>query len=316
AGNITVQVSDRLRLRGSGTGFFADTESGSTGSGGSIFIDPRTVQIQDGAEVAVGSRGTGQGGNIRVNAGTLLLDRGFLSAETSSAQGGDIALQLRDLLLLRRGSLISTTAGTAQAGGNGGNISIVAPFVIAVLSENSDIRANAFTGRGGNVTITAQSIFGIQPQQVNTPRSDITASSQFGISGDVVLNTLNVDPSRGLVPLPTRLIDPSGLIDRGCTAATETTSEFVVTGRGGLPPSPNDPLSNDALWEDNRLLSSSHSTEPRRPAPPAPIAATGWTTNSRGEVVLVAASNQSPSGIGAANPCLQPAKSSRSMNKS
>ncbi|UBF25073.1 S-layer family protein [Kovacikia minuta CCNUW1] len=150
--------------------------------------------------------------------------------------------------MLRDRSLISATAGTAQAGGDGGNIYINAPFIVSVLAENNDIRANAFTGRGGNVTINAEGIFGIQPQLFDTPESDITASSQFGLSGVVTINILDIDPSRGLVPLPVSLVDPSQLIAQGCSPrGAQATSSFVTTGRGGLPPSPTDPLTSEAV---------------------------------------------------------------------
>jgi large exoprotein involved in heme utilization and adhesion len=249
AGNITLNVNDRLMLTGTGTGLFASTELNSTGAGGSIEIDPRTVSLQDGATIFVGSRGSGPGGNLTIQADNLILsDRSSLTAETNSTQGGDITLNVRDLLLLRHNSLISTTAGTAEAGGNGGNITINTPFVIGVLSENSDIRANAFRGNGGNVQINANQVFGLLPQPHDTPFSDITASSQLGISRQVVLNTLNVDPSRGLVELPINLVDPSTQIAQSCSPqGKQAGSSFVAIGRGGLPLSPYEPLRRQAV---------------------------------------------------------------------
>ncbi|MHC5831659.1 MAG: hypothetical protein ACYT04_90745, partial [Nostoc sp.] len=100
---------------------------------------------------------------------------------------------------------ISTTAGTAEAGGNGGNINIDAPsgFIVAVPSENSDITANAYTGTGGRVDIQASGIYGIQPRSNPTSMSDITASSEFGVNGTVELNTPDIDPNSDLLELPT-----------------------------------------------------------------------------------------------------------------
>jgi filamentous hemagglutinin family protein len=254
AGNIVLNIRDRLTLSDSGTGLFADTELGSTGKGGSIVIDPQTILIQDGAGIAVDSFGSGQGGNLQIQAGTITLDnRGFLTAETASAQGGNIKLDVANLLFLRRNSLISATAGTAQAGGDGGNITITAPFVIGVLSENSDIRANAFTGKGGNVTITAHGIFGLRFQPKDTPFSDITASSQFGLSGTVTLNLLNVDPSRGLVALPINLVEPSQQIAQQCNPKNRSSS-FVITGRGGIPLSPEQIVQTQVLLPEWAVL--------------------------------------------------------------
>jgi filamentous hemagglutinin family protein len=246
AGNITVNVTEQFTLKGAGTGLFATTTPGSTGNGGNIVVDPSIVLIQDRAAIAVDSKGSGIGGNISLQAGRLeLRDRGTITAETASAQGGNITLDVKDILLLRRNSQISATAGTAQAGGNGGNITINAPFIIGVLGENSDITANAFTGNGGNITITTNAIYGLKFQPQLTPFSDITASSQFGLSGTVAINTLGIDPNRGLVELPVNLADPSQQIAQDCVPKIgKTASSFVITGRGGIPLSPDEPLEN------------------------------------------------------------------------
>ena len=254
AGDLTVQVKDQLFLTGQGTGLFASTAPGSTGTGGNIAIYPRLVQIEDGATIAVDSRGRGTGGNISLQADRVTLNRqGSITAETASAQGGNINLDVRDILLLRRNSLISATAGTAQAGGDGGNITFKGKFIVAVPNENSDISANAFTGNGGKVNITAQGIFGIQFRPRLTPLSDITASSAFGIAGVVAINTPNVDPNRGLVQLPVDLTDASRLIVQNCPTGdslAKPPNEFIVTGRGGLPPTPSEAVNRDAIQVD------------------------------------------------------------------
>jgi adhesin HecA-like repeat protein len=253
AGDLTLNLSDRLTLTGSGTGLFASTTPGSTGNGGSIQIDPDRVLIQAGATIAVNSQGRGTGGNIFLQADRLeLRDRGSITAETGSTQGGNITLEVSDLLLLRRNSTISATAGTAQAGGDGGNITINLPngFIVGVKGENSDITANAFTGSGGRVNITAQGIYGLEFRPSLTPFSDITASSTFGVSGVVTLNTPNVDPNRGLVPLPVDLTDVSRLLVQNCPtgdALAKPPNEFIITGRGGLPPTPSEAMHRDAI---------------------------------------------------------------------
>ena len=254
AGDITVQVGDRLFLTGRGTGLFASTTLGSTGNGGNIAVNPRLVQIEDGAAIAVNSQGRGTGGNIALQADRLELNsQGSITAETASAQGGNITLDVRNLLLLRRNSLISATAGTAQAGGDGGNITFTGNFLVAVPIENSDISANAFTGSGGRVNVTAQGIFGTQFRSQLTPLSDITASSDFGAAGVVAITTPDIDPNRGLVQLPVDLADASRLIAQTCpngNGNAKQPSEFIITGRGGLPPTPSEAVNRDAIQVD------------------------------------------------------------------
>ena len=100
--------TDRVRdiffvENGSVSGLFASTSAESTGKGGSIFIDPHLVTIENGAKVSIGSDGTGDTGDITLEAGTLKLDNGGISAETRSNTGGNITLNLQGLLLLRNG---------------------------------------------------------------------------------------------------------------------------------------------------------------------------------------------------------------------
>lgn len=250
AGDININARDRLTLDGSNnngrvSGIYSSTVPGSVGKGGSIFIDPSQVTIRNGANISVNSAGNGNAGNIMLKGGTLTLDNGAsISAQTTSSEGGNIDLQLSDNLLMRRGSIISTSAGTAQAGGNGGSISISSKYIIAFLKENSDITANAFSGNGGRVKINSQGIFGIESRPKPTPESDITASSQKGISGVVNINAPDTSSIQnsfiGLFPV----INTNTLIAHSCISrgAKRRENSFTITGSGALPNGPGDSL--------------------------------------------------------------------------
>ncbi|MCC5640831.1 S-layer family protein [Nostoc sp. CHAB 5844] len=272
-----------------------------TGEGGDVIIKADDIlRVQNGSQISVSSVGaTAPAGNLDVTAGLVQLDGGRLVAQTLSGNGGDIRLSIAELLLLRRGSEISTTAGTNTAGGDGGNLSIQIPngFIVAIPSENSDIAADAFTGSGGRIDITAQNLFGIQSQPFDTPESDITASSQFGINGVVSINSPDVDPKTGVVDLSTNVLDPSQRVDQGCAADGSQDNKFTITGRGGLPASPNEPLSSEVIWSDTRIPSTTaqrhqfrtFSAKLPKSADARPkIPATGWIFNNKGEVSLIA----------------------------
>jgi filamentous hemagglutinin family protein len=243
-GNLTINASDSVELLREGSIF-----AGAQGSGiaGNITIDTGRLLLQDKSVIGVESTGSGNAGNIIVNSRSIeLKNQSEINAQTTESQGGNIVFQDVDLLLLRTGSFISTTAGTAQAGGDGGNITFNGKFIVGVAQENSDISANAFTGRGGNVVLNAQGIFGLQPRLKLTPLSDITASSDFGISGTVTLNTPDADPSRGTTTLPTGLVDTNALIANSCIARTSRQGRFTITGTGGVAAQPDD-LANSSF---------------------------------------------------------------------
>jgi len=304
AGNMVLNLRDSLLLIGSDTGLFANTEVSSTGRGGNIVIDPKQVIIRDRATISVDSRGSGEGGNISIQAGSLTLDnRASISAETFSNSGGNIQLIVPDLFLLRRGSTISTTAGKAQSNGDGGNIAIIAGFIVAVPFENSDITANAFTGRGGNISINTQGIFGIAFRDRLTPFSDITASSEFGLAGTVIINTLGIDPVQAAAELPTTFATPP--LAESCRAIAGQGSRFVNLGQGGLPTNPTTALMADTLWQDvepfergsREMVEGGRNAIRSQGAMDELTEAQGWVIGRDGKIMLTAdAKNGMPLG--------------------
>ncbi len=275
---------------------------GNAQDSGDIFINTGLLKIQGGARVSVDNEGTGRGGDISIQARTVSLDDlgnnsnnpGGLRAVTLSGEGGNIMLQLRGLLLMQNGNLIATDASGGS--GNGGDINIQASILSAF--NNSDITANAIQGRGGNIRVDAKAIIGTQFRPSLTPKSDITASSRFGASGVVEIRTPDVDPTRGLVALPTQPLDSAHLLAQGCgTNPGGEVSRFAITGRGGLPPSPEEVLGSDAVVQDLRTvpiqvkrdrfsgpISQSISIQPSSSL----VEAQGLVKTSQGEIFLVA----------------------------
>ncbi|MGQ4650384.1 two-partner secretion domain-containing protein [Lyngbya aestuarii] len=307
-GLLTVNASDSVQIVGtSADGEFASsllTQASGSGAAGDLKLTTGELVVQDGAQVTVSNQGTNKAGNLEITANSITLNnQAALSATTKSDNGGNISLNVQDLLLLRDNSNISTEAGTAQAGGDGGNVEIKAQFIVAFPLEDSNINANAFTGKGGSIEITTQGIYGFQFPQEPTSLSDITASSQFGISGQVKINTANLDPSQDLINLPTE--PGTAQVDQSCQPGGGlANSSFTITGRGGLPASPNQALNPDDTWEDLRLGESTAAVPVRtstasNDSVPHPqqisdnqprqiIKAQGWVFDANGKVVLTA----------------------------
>ncbi|MBE9005340.1 filamentous hemagglutinin N-terminal domain-containing protein [Fortiea sp. LEGE XX443] len=339
AGNLTINASESVELVGtSPNGFGSSLSSSTLGSGkaGEVTVTTGRLTVRDGAVINVSSRvprfrvylgnpsNLGPAGAINVNANSILLDnRGQITSNSQTGGGGNITLQVRDVLLLRRNSQISTNAGTANAPGNGGNITINAPngFIVATPLGNNDITANAFSGAGGRIKITTNSIFGFvqrdrtdlirllgteDPTQLNpsrVPTSDITAFSlqNPALNGIIQINTPDIDPSRGL-ELPAETVDASRQIATGCKPGGKVRrGSLVSTGRGGIAPSPTDPLMDDSVLANWITLDdksqSSDRTQPHRinlqklnsvNKETQIVPAQGWVIDDKGNVTLVA----------------------------
>ena len=283
------------------SGLFA--QAGKNGIAGNLTITTGELIIRDGAQVSV-SNPEGKAGNLDITADSLFLDNGKLTAETGgigAKNGANINLTVSDSLLMQNESLISAEAFDEA---NGGNINIDTGILTALPPEEnngSDIIASAKNGDGGNISINAQGIFRIDEREakIGNRTNDIDASSQFGSSGEVQLNTFN-DPARGLVELPIDIVDVTKLAEQDLCKAS-LGSSFIVTGRGGLPSPPNEPLNADAAWEDWRIDVESEPIEPLQSdrgrsnnqpitnnQPRRIIEAQGWYKDANGNVILTA----------------------------
>ncbi len=258
-----------------------------TGPAGNVTLNTPRLEITDRATATVRHNHLGNAGTLIINASEVLLDTGgSLTASTQSGQGGNINLRVQDTLQLRNGSAIDAESfGT----GDGGNVTIDAPTIVGL--ENSDIIANAVQGSGGNIQINTQGIFGLENRPQLTPESDITASSQFGVSGTVAINNPTADSSLGVTELAQDPIDPGQQVTAGCQQLGE--SQFVASGRGGIPASPDSTIQGTRIWNDLRDLPVLEDGEPVDsailPATPKPLTeATTWVRNDRGQIELVA----------------------------
>ncbi|GAB4302741.1 MAG: two-partner secretion system exoprotein TpsA4 [Oscillatoriaceae cyanobacterium] len=332
AGSLNIIATDRTEIQGASaigrSGLFASAVNGGTGSGGNLTLHTGELRIRDGATIAASNfhsrdlipPGFGPAGNISITANSIRLDNGAsLSVRAASGDKGNINLTARDIIAVGNSRINTDATGTAT----GGNIAVNAENLVAV--DNSDISANAQQSFGGRVLVSAGGIFGTRFRPNQTQKSDITASSDLGaeFSGTVEINTPAVDPSSGLVTLPENFVDLASVL--GADACAQgSSSSFVVTGRGGLPPNPTASLGSDASassWIDvsrfvvglqpkpvrsalehgdfwttgpGGLLSSSPiSPSPQRglkpyyePGSAEIVLARGWVRNHQGEVVL------------------------------
>ncbi|MEL6780235.1 MAG: filamentous hemagglutinin N-terminal domain-containing protein [Cyanobacteria bacterium J06597_16] len=253
-GDLIINATEQVVVSGTGQTAFVDqlasgilASSGleglpfqPTGDGGNLFINSGALRLDDNGQIAVNSLGRGNSGNLNVNAQRVRLDNNAqLTAAAAFGDGGNIRLSDVETLVLRRGSGISTQAGSGDGQGNGGNISIEADYIVTNLFEDSDIVAKATQGRGGDISIDTQGLYGIEERRAiaNNGTNDIDASSEFGVSGTIAINQLLSENYKGLVSLSDRALESDSAVSAGCQASG---NRLVVAGRGGIPTMPTD----------------------------------------------------------------------------
>ncbi len=343
-GNLIINASEFVEVTGKSATGVASSLTASTkafGDAGSLKIVTKQLAVRDGAKVSVNSRipksqkitsrrdldGLGKAGELNIIANAIFLDNdGKLTSDAQSGNGGNISLQVQDFLLMRRNSQISTNAGTAQFGGNGGNITINVPkgFIIANSLENNDITANAFEGSGGQVRIQAVNLFGIEPRSrenltkelvtndfaildpFRLQTSDITAISQSNpdLNGEVIINSPEQDPSVKLFKAPT--VTPKIKVSSVCRAPrSRGKNSFIITGKGGFPQNPRTFLRDSHIepnWialpprkkldqkniKKQKLRGKKYKVKQLKNLPEPIVKARGWFVNKNGDVVLTA----------------------------
>ncbi|MEO1373601.1 MAG: filamentous hemagglutinin N-terminal domain-containing protein [Cyanobacteria bacterium J06635_10] len=309
AGKLFIRANESVNVTGVSTGTLeiqrtskitASASEISTGNGGSLTIETPLLNVTNDGFITSDNQGSGIAGNINIRGDVTRLNDGKVIAQTTSNDGGNINFNLSQYLLLRNGSQISTTAGNQQFGGNGGNIDINTPVMVAIPRENSDITANAFSGNGGNINISTEGIFGIGFQEESTPESDITASSEFGLDGNVEINTPDIDPTKSLIELPDNIIDNSDQVYIACVPGSpEFENTFISIGTGGIPFSPLELLQESSIITNWVSLPETQTRENRRiKLPPRKVVATnqiveatGWIVDKDGNIEFVAQGN-------------------------
>ena len=291
-GSIDISVVESMTLFGTTTlnnmqrggliatsGRTAFPEFTASGASGNITINTGNLTIHKGASIDVQTLGTGSAGNLDIqSSGDILLDdRGTISAANSFGDGGNISI-LADNIFWRGNS---TTTATATGDANGGNINIVGTNLVVL--ESSQLIAEAERGNGGSIDIDAEGLFVCQ-------ECVISASSRLGVDGIVEINTLEPEPVFGIVEVPIELTQPEETVAQACSNSTgSSNSKLVVTGRGGLPPNPNETLNSKSIvsfgvprqnLQPNKRKNQSSSI--------LPSPARSWYQNSQGEIILSA----------------------------
>jgi filamentous hemagglutinin family protein len=235
---------DIVNNQGSESGLFVNTAPNSTGQGGNINIQTRSLNLANRAQISAKSQGQGNAGNININANGLL--NATDSDITTSAQqtsGGAITITAQDIRLYGDSDIRTNVASGA---GGGGDITLTAHSLIAY--DDSDILAFARDGRGGNITLDTPIFFGegFQPAPKGTDPNTLDGNNHVDINASGAISGIIILPDltfirNSLTDLPENLINTENLIANSCVVRNrQKVGTFIITGAGGLPVRPGD----------------------------------------------------------------------------
>ena len=281
-------IDGKTSNRNSASGILSAVVPEASGNSEGIDITTSNLTLTNRGIITVSSFGEGNAGRLTVRANSLSLENNSsISALTQSGLGGLVNLQIAENITLKNNSRITARAlGEA----NGGNINIDTNFIIAFADGNNDIIANAQQGDGGNITVNARALFGIEERPLNDESNDINAGSTYSLDGNVSVNTPDVNLVQEATELVDNIILPSEqTIAEVCSNRKIASNRFTVRGKGGIPGTPDLPLDSRNIiisnnnTSDNSTTSSSVETQQGKIQP-----AKGIKTTKYGEIILTA----------------------------
>ena len=201
SGNIVIIASDTISFENS-SNVFSQVENTGQGNGGNIDITTTNLSLTNGSQITAGVFGTGNAGNVIINATDTITfqgidNQGFPSgiinnvAGSGTGNSGDIEITTNNLNLIDGGQISNSIFGI----GDGGNINLdvrnqvnISGFTVfdeatTRFSSIASILGTDAEGSAGNINITAQSL-SLQDEA----RIDTTTSGQ-GDAGSIFINT-------------------------------------------------------------------------------------------------------------------------------
>jgi len=249
-GTVTVNATGPVTITDQGSGLFTTTVG--NGAGGNINLSGSTIQLSNGGAISATSSGSGNAGNITVNAGNqLTMSNSSITTEANQSSGGAIKVSTNPSGMVQlTDSAIS--ASVLDGIGGGGSVNIDPQ---AVILQNSQILAQAIQGPGGNISITTNLLL---PDSASL----ISASSQFGQQGTIVIQSPIAPAGGKIFPLSQKPLIETALMSQRCAvAANGIYSSFTVAGRDSLPAEPGGWISSPLALGNVELLGGSTVSE-------------------------------------------------------
>jgi filamentous hemagglutinin family protein len=228
AGTIVIKAANQVTVAGVNdfdgvnSGIAAAVFGGASGAGGNLSIEAAALRVADRGLITTGTTGSGNAGEIRINAGrTELISGGITSQSTGSGKAGTLDLTSNRLSLDQGATLSTASSNQGKAGnivirsgqlslangsqitsqslgsGDGGMVEITAQ---TAALQNSTINAQTAAGNGGNLTFNLDQLLKLRDHSMlsasaggggNGGNLNITAPLLLGLeNSDIVANAI------------------------------------------------------------------------------------------------------------------------------
>jgi filamentous hemagglutinin family protein len=250
AGRLSVTASESVEVIGRSadgrilSALQTQAEPDSLGNSQDLTISTRELILRDGGEISSFTSGTGNAGNILIQASDQLIiqDRATITALTAgNGRGGNISIETERLIAQNGGQVLATTQGSGQAGtltvnaresveltGTG-----IDGFPSGLFTQSTGLATDSEAGNADNLTVTTRQL---------TVRDGAAISADTfagGRGGSLTVNaseSIEVTGTSGIVPAGVfPLVKADGRLPSRLTAVTTGSGEAgSVTINTGL----------------------------------------------------------------------------------
>ena len=234
AGDLTINASESVLLFADETGsalITLDVREGATGNGGSLTLSTPLLQLLDGGQIAAGTLGEGNAGNLNITATSIEVigdfapfASGFFVRAEGRGDGGNLNIDTERLLLADGGILDSLTTGTGAAG----NITVRA-------TESVEIRGLDSSEFTSGMVASGAVIGQISDENLGTSGDILIETGSLQVTQGRILSTASGAGDAGSITIRATEVEVSDTIEDplsdlgGLSVAVDT----EATGRGG-----------------------------------------------------------------------------------
>jgi filamentous hemagglutinin family protein len=239
-GDVSLTVAGALTLLDGAT---IQARTNGAGAGGGLDVTARSISLsgtntQIGAAVAAGA--TGDAAAMRIVAAetvSLTGGAGILAETQGSGDGGDLELQAATLSLAG-GSVIGANTTSKTVAGRAGDVRLAISGAVQVLSGSQLTRTTLGPGTGGDLTLEAGSLLlsgrqGTRHSGIGAETLLATASGAGGAGGNVFLEIGGAVEVResALISLSTGGSGDAGDLTLNATSLTVSDKESAITSQ-------------------------------------------------------------------------------------